>query len=116
MAPGTGWQDRCGDGRLLADAYLHNARKYRDMVHANHGQFILGVQGFKEEAGYFHARVPPAIRASYKELLGKLPRADLDYIDFTRGYELPYVDQVHTADAAAAIIAEAYCNQILRNR
>lgn len=112
------WEVLDGGHDLLADGYLRNARKYRDIVKQNGGRFILGLQKCDPEAG---PNVTPAQRKEwnvvlqlYGEVHAKIGAQQLEYIDFSKVDGLKCVDPIHTTDDSAQIIAEMYGAQILR--
>lgn len=112
------WEHVEGGEDLLADGYLRNARKYRDIVEQNGGHFLLGLQKCDPEAG---PKVPPEQRKAwrvvarlYRDVQAKMPAQKLDYTDFAHVDGLKCVDPIHTTDESAQIIAETYAARILR--
>ena len=107
---------------VVVDAFLRTAQKFRDVVTANHGHYVLGVQGYMGLKG--DTGQPPGtmrqtltiVPALYTDLRAKLPSRNLDFIDFSAASNIVYADTFHTAEEPSAqIIAEMYGKHILQH-
>jgi hypothetical protein len=111
------WEALPGGHELLADGYVRGAEKYRDIVRASGGRFILGLQRCDPEAGpnlkAEQRKDWYAALARYDEVRERLAGRDLDHLDFAQVAGLKCVDPIHTDDDSAQIIAETYGAHIL---
>lgn len=97
---------------FVVDAFLENVAKYQQIVEANSGTLLVGIQGYRrEKAKEKHWAAYNVIDELYKELL---PKSRVrGYLDFTENQRIPYEDNVHTTEAGSQIIANIYAERIL---
>ncbi len=110
------WKVIEGGENLIADGYLRNVRKYRDIAEQNGARFILGIQKCDPEAkvGRGSPQDWHLVAQLYKEVQARIDTQQLDYIDFANVANLKCIDPIHTTDESAQIIAEIYGNHILQ--
>lgn len=101
---------------LIIETTLKNLEKYQNIVSANGGRLIVGIQGHRKEPpdlDFVHKEV----YRMYPQLLEAVRRKRFRFIDFTQNGNIDFNaspgDLVHSTEKASKIIAGVYAEKIL---
>ena len=106
------WVTREGSDDEITDGFLRNIDKYRTLVEANGGRFMVGLQGFDGTSGdmpLIYPRVYSLMMQLSKKMVGRE-----GFHDFTLREDMKFVDAVHSNDTSSRLIAETFAPMVMR--